>query len=276
MIVLHGAALDGHLYLWGETPADESPAEPKRRGRKPAKAPPLRSPYDASFDRVIGGIDPDFGLKAQRIIAWLPAVGGAPVASSSLVAPPPGGNDEPTLAPFTVTAVRLSPPIALELLGQCADAAMIAPGVIVGRDLGYWVAAMRFAGALVVRQQYLPGLALVDGAYYSRWQPAASGADAARLATLAARMPHACRALSIKSDRPPEEPAATVLASVLESFVDHIVRLPATPIPARHAGLRPRSFDSVHHEWLHTLRAADGRMHGAPEDLARLAAQIEE
>lgn len=276
MIVLHGAALDGHLYLWGETPADESPAEPKRRGRKPAKAPPPRSPFDASFDRVIGGIDPDFGLKSQRLVAWLPAVGGAPVASSSLVAPPPGGNDAPTLAPFTVTAVRLSPPIALELLAQCADAAMIAPGVIVGRDLGYWAAAMRFAGALVVRQQYLPGLALADGAWYSRWQPAASGADAARLATLAARMPHACRALSIKSDRPPDEPAAIVLASVLESFVDQIVRLPATPAPARHAGLRPRSFDSVHHEWLHTLRSAEGRMHGAPEELARLSAQIEE
>lgn len=276
MIVLHGASLDGHLYLWGETPAGESPPEPKRRGRKPAKAPPPQSPFDLGFDRIVGALDPDFGLEARRLVAWLPTVDGKPVASSSLVAEPPNASHAPTLAPWIVTAVRLTPPVALELLGQCADAAMIAPGVLVGHDLGYWAAVMRLAGALVVRQQYLPGLALVDGVYHSRWQPAASGADAARLALLATRMPHACRALSTDVDLPPDAPSADVLASVLEHFVDHLVRLPARPAVARHAGLRPRSYDSVHHEWLQTLRSADGRMHGAPDELARLAAQIDE
>lgn len=276
MIVLHAAALDGDLYLWGETPAGESPPGPKRRGRKPANPPPPHSPFDLGFDRVVGAVDPDFGLEAQRLFAWLPTVDGKPVASSALIAEPPGTDHEPTLAAWSVTAVRLTPPIALELLGQCADSAMIAPGVLVGHDLGYWAAVMRLAGALVVRQQYLPGLAFLDGAWHSRWQPAASGAEAARLAMLASRMPHACRALSTAADRPPDEPSSSVLASVLEPFVDDLVRLPSRPAVARHAGLRPRSYDSVHHEWLHTLRSADGRMHGATGDIERLAAQIDE
>ena len=37
-------------------------------------------------------------------------------------------------------------------------------GVIVGKTLTYWATVLRFAGALVARQQYLPGLvAEADG-----------------------------------------------------------------------------------------------------------------
>ena len=163
MIVLHASALDGNLYLWGESPPEECPPEPKRRGRKPAKVPPPRSPFDPSLDRVIDALDPDFGLASQRFTAWLPAVGGMPVASSALVAPHPDGGATPQLSPVSVTAVRLSAPIACVLLGKCIETDVIAPGVLVGRSLAYWAAALRFAGALVVRQQYLPGIAVVDG-----------------------------------------------------------------------------------------------------------------
>ncbi|MBI3325378.1 MAG: hypothetical protein HYZ81_01560, partial [Nitrospinae bacterium] len=34
----------------------------------------------------------------------------------------------------------------------------LAPGVIIGKDLAFWVVAMRFAGALVARQRFLPGM----------------------------------------------------------------------------------------------------------------------
>jgi len=274
MIVLHASALDGNLYLWGESPPEECPPEPKRRGRKPAKAPPPRSPFDPSLDRVIDALDPDFGLASQRFTAWLPAVGGMPVASSALVAPHPDGGATPQLSPFSVTAVRLSAPIASVLLGKCIETDVIAPGVLVGRSLAYWAAALRFAGALVVRQQYLPGIAVVDGVHLSRWQPAATGADATRLAALAARMPGACRALSTSAELAPGQPPTTVLAAILESFVDHIVRLSAAPAPPRPAGLRPRDYASVHHAWLHSLRSADSRIHASPADLAGLVTQV--
>ena len=44
-----------------------------------------------------------------------------------------------------------------------------AGGVLVGADLAFWADAARFAGALVARQHYLPGLSTEHGAYRARW-----------------------------------------------------------------------------------------------------------
>src|SRR5260370_1211374 len=77
--------------------------------------------------------------------AWLPTVGGRPLASSSLVAEPPENGVKTELAPWTVSVVRLAPEQAVDLLCASVDKATLAPGVVAGKPLAFWVNAMRFA-----------------------------------------------------------------------------------------------------------------------------------
>jgi SNF2 family DNA or RNA helicase len=292
VIVLHASALGEELFAWGETPAEEAPVEPKRRGRRPTNRPPPWSPYDAGAESVASAVaaacdaEPD-ELEHLSAIAWLPTAGGKPVASSPLVADTIAGATK--IAPWSVGAVRLAPSRALMLLAACAGAETLAPGVLVGRDLAFWAAVAQLAGALVVRQQFLPGLAHIDGEFFARWGVAATGADTARVASFAKNMPHACRAISLAADCAPEAPAADVLAGPLGAFVDLLARgeerpAPPRPVVHRNRGPRtnrtwapvPREFDSVHDEWIYALRSADGRMCGNPAELARLADEIRE
>ena len=77
------------------------------------------------------------------------------------------------------------------------------PNVLTLLALCAGMTAMRFAGALVARQQFLPGLQEAGGAYYARWQPIMSGADAGLTAKLAQAMPPVCRALTRDATSPP-------------------------------------------------------------------------
>jgi hypothetical protein len=45
---------------------------------------------------------------AESWVAWLPTIRGQPLPSSPLIAEPPEPGPEPELAPWTVTARRLS------------------------------------------------------------------------------------------------------------------------------------------------------------------------
>ena len=56
-------------------------------------------------------------------------------------------------------------------------------------------AAVPGSGALVAREQFLPGLRQEGTTYRACWEPILTGAEAGRLAQLARAMPHACRAL---------------------------------------------------------------------------------
>lgn len=156
MIVLHAGWLDQRLWLWGESPRAERPT-PARRPRRPARATaPGVSPYDAGAE-VLGAALPHAGLSRvpakayARVVAWLPSVGAGPLGGSPLVAEPPPDATHATLAPWSVTAVALTTTQAVDLLCTGADRVTLAPGVIVGRDLAFWVAALRVCAALVAR-----------------------------------------------------------------------------------------------------------------------------
>ena len=244
--------------------------------------------------------------RIKTMTAWMPTMDNQPVASSPLIAEPPKSRAKPILTPWTTTALPLSPEQAVELLCACVGKQTLAPGVVVGGDLAFWATAMRFAAALVARQQFLPGVTDDAGTYRARWGPVFAGPDADRLATLAKAMPHICRALTRESILPPETPSRSVLCDFIDGIVDHLVRSPlqacgdkpallTQPSPIKpglgrktrastpsarlrtgpSTGLRT-GFDSVHDQWLYALRSPDGIMEGDAAALAQFAVQVRE
>lgn len=208
----------------------------------------------------------------------LPTTSAGPLPSSSLIAEPTTNGAAPEPAAWAVTGLTLSAEQAIEILGACLGQNVLAPGIVVGPTLSYWASALRFAGGLVARQQFLPGLRSRDGQLEARWEPVVTGPDAHRLAELAQAMPGACRALAAISQAAPAESAASVLASFVAEVVDQLVRSSST---ARLHGARaPRregkrkDFDSLHDQWIHALTAADARLSGSAAELAQFAEKV--
>ena len=288
MIILHAGLLEDRWLLWGESP-DEAAGRPVPRPRRKAKAiHPQASPYDAGATRLLSALEsagvPGLPKKprTETALAWLPTSGGVPVASSPLIAEIPASPASLALSPWTVTVLPLSFEDAAALLSMSAGKQTLAPGVVVGRDLAFWVHAMRFAGALVARQQFLPGLESRNGRYRAVWEPVAAGEDRERVTALANDMPGVMRALSREATpSPPEAAPLSILTAFLTGMVDYLVRL-ASSRPSIATGGRRESrgkaieFASLHDQWLHALRSPDGTMEGEAAALIELAAQIRE
>lgn len=287
MIVVHAGVYDSQLLLWGETPV-EPKALPARR-REQNRPQPL--PYDTGTKELSAALgEAGLGLKADKshtraMIAWLPTLGNKPIASSPLIAEPPDSRTKTILAPWIVTALGLSSEQAIELLCACVDRQTLTPGVIVGKDLAFWTTAMRLAGALIARQQFLPGLSKNGGTYRACWKPVFAGDDSALLAKLAKAMPHVCRALTGDAVSPPEIPSMSVLSGFIGEMVDQLVRssiaaagVRLKPAPASKHRRRKNAaaFDSIHDQWLYALRSPDGVMEGDPAELAQFASQVRE
>jgi hypothetical protein len=126
--------------------------------------------------------DVTYGLKMgedaiSAATAWLPSTDDQPLASSPLIADAPSADVSPAIAPWKVTAISLTSAEAVDLLCGCVSREVLGPGIIAGRDLSFWARAMRFAGSLVGRQQFLPDLEPVEDFYRARWRPVFAGAD---------------------------------------------------------------------------------------------------
>jgi SNF2 family DNA or RNA helicase len=228
---------------------------------------------------------------AKEQTIWLPTVGGQPVASSPLVAEPPQCAESPALAPWRATVLPLSFGQAIDLLCACRRKDTLAPGVIVGKTLAYWAEALLWAGSLVAREQFLPGMEKPDEEWRACWKPVWASPDQQQLTPLAKAMPAACRCVNGQA-APPDQAAATVLTDFIEGTVDELVRSALGPgtkngtvsLPSRGQSPLPRpgsrwkkaarSFDSLHDQWLHALRAPDGTLHGTKAELDSLADQI--
>jgi SNF2 family DNA or RNA helicase len=198
-----------------------------------------------------------------------------------MITEPPGSSEQATLAPWEVTALALPIEQALELLCSSAGEETLSQGVVVGADLAFWAQAVRFAGSIVARQTFLPAIDLKGPTPLARWELVFAGADTQRLVRLAAAMPHACRALTEREDpSPPDTPTVTILSEFITEVVDGLIRSAFAPdsrslVPASRRR-QARSFESLHDQWLHALRAGDGTMIGDASELMRLAEQVRE
>jgi SNF2 family DNA or RNA helicase len=283
MIVLHAAMLDQHWLAWSEKSPDSSPPPARRRGRKWSADAPVFLPFDAGHESLAAAlreIVPSLAIdkkETNRALIWLPAANGQPIASSALIAEPPEAGTSVTLSAWSITAARLSVEAMTALLCACMDKETLRPGLVVGKDLAFWAAALRFAGALIARQQFLPSLAKTGDTYQARWEAVLSGPDAERLTKLAKAMPQACRALSNDALNAPATPAVAVLTEFLNCIVDYLVRQSPTAASAQQVSKRGKlSFDSLHDQWLYALRSPNGQMEGDLEELAKFANQIRE
>ena len=290
MIVLHAAWLEGALRLWGETPVDVPGTHPARHDRaatrKPARpsrtgagaAELVRSLLETPVPVVIEMRD------VRETLAWLPTAAGRVVPSSPLIgrrAQAAGSKTPAAIAPWIVMSAPLATDDAIVLLCSCVGQRTLAPGVILGADLIWWADLVRFAGAIVARQKYLPGMAAAaGGAWRARWEPILDPEDADRLAGIARRMPAVARALGAGTTSrplaPPQTAALSVAKEVTGEFVDHIIRSAASDLIESPRAFRLRPFDSVHDAWMHALRSADATIVADQEDLQKHAAHVRE
>ncbi len=274
MLVLHLGMRDGAAYAWAEGPRAADSAAPT--GALPGG--PGRALL-ASALRAAGLESRASRTFRKDMNVWLPTKAGAPLPSSPLLGEPPSSRAKAKLAPWTVTTRALSPSETALLLCACADRRTLGTGVVLGAELAYWVEALRFAGALVARESFLPGLARRRGEHRAVWEPVIAGADVPRLAKLTEAMPPVTRALTESgAAQAPETPAAEVLSDFLIACVDHLVRSSLDDALRRRSPSSRRSgrADSLHSAWLDALRSADGRITGSQADLEALGRQIEE
>jgi len=288
MLILHAGFFADRLLFWGEiTEIASFHADRSRRGRaKTASPPPF--PYDAGQENLLNIIQeaglalPVGACQCESAIARLPTQKNKPLVSSPLIAESPVASASTAISPWQVTVLSLPASAEVEFLCRCVGKDLLAPGMVIGRDLAFWTVAMRFAASLTARQRFLPGLTGIQGTYYAGWEPLLSGADGQTAAQLAALMPSACRALALNDHSGPLRPASQVLADFLSRIVDQLVRLapPTAPAPAKMQRGRPAKkvaeFDSLHDQWLHALQAPDGQMTGDPGDLAHLHQHIQQ
>jgi SNF2 family DNA or RNA helicase len=280
MIVLHAGVLEGQFFLWGEIPLEQkAPLEKKvRRKDDPGATSSFLNPlpYDAGAEKLSAALkEAGLSLKVSKrfietMIVWLPTIDRQPVPSSPLIAEIPEGDAEAILVPWTVTVLRLSTKQVLEFLCTCPGKQTLAPGIILGKDIIFWTTTLRFAGALVAKQQFLPGLNPVrnssgalnpagiilksnlaaeqrgiisngvnedNGIYLARWRAVFSGLDTERLSKLAKVMPEVSRALARGEEQhdvsltvPPAPSSISVLSCFIDEIVDHLVRSQISPV----------------------------------------------
>jgi SNF2 family DNA or RNA helicase len=289
MIVLHAALCNRRLLLWGETPKDPTKTPPASgpRGDKPIAHFPAPLVYDAGREKLREALtDTEFPLLPRKVVleqavAWVPTLGGIPLASSPLISEAPVSSSPVEIAPWAVTAIPLDVEHALNLLYACVGKHILKPGVVVGEDLAYWTVAMRFAGEIVARQQFLPDVVKEEGGFRARWTPVISGPDAERLRKLADAMPEVARAVNLEPDNAPSTARLTALAGFVAQVVDFAVR-GSTEVSAPGAETAPLrrarrpSFDNLHDQWLFALRSVDDRLKGEGAELMQFASAIAE
>ena len=267
MIVLHGAFRTDGLWVWAERPAEPAPPKPRTRSPHDAGEEALREALAAAgaFGRV----------RVEPVLGWLPTAGNAPIASSPLIGDAPATRRRPELSPWTLTAAALTTAEAAFFLAACIGQTALAPGVFVGRDLAYAAAVLQLGAGLVARQQFLPGFREGDGVPRAVWVPVLDGPEAEGMARVARSMPSACRALealgSGDAARPPKAAPLSLVRAFVDAVVDHLVR---TAADDGVSSTRP--LPSIHEQWLHALRSADGALRAAPAEITRLAGQVRE
>lgn len=282
MIVVHAAMHSGRLLLWAET-SNRKTAQRKpissENTRKREKPPRYR--YGAVMEelaRVLAAAVPEIRPEKKRfqdLVAWLPTRAGEAIPSSPVIGEQPPKRGKAKLRPWIVTAYQTDWSEAVDLLCACSRKRVLAPGIVLGNDLSYWTEGLRFAGALVARQQYLPSIEADEGDFRAVWAPVYLGDDSEVLMQLERTMPPVARALSdIGSPEATGTPAIDRLKTFLKGTLDHLVRLACREEWSVRKKATGTAFESIHDAWFFALRSQDDLIRGDKLELAALAESV--
>jgi SNF2 family DNA or RNA helicase len=278
MIILHAGYFDDQLLLWGETPPDRTGDQ--KPGKISGTLNPL--PYNAGFKvlaQTLTAIEYESKIHKRdslQPVLWVPSKGKTPFASSPLIDKPPSTRHKISIVPWQVTALSFDMEHTIKLLCWCMDKKMLAPGVVIGDDLSYWAAALRFAGSLVANEKFVPSIREDSDLLRAIWKPVLEVEDQNKKSQLAQAMPATCRAMTFDANVEPHHSAESVLSRFLQQTIDTLIRFSLRDHPLFDKTRRKSkpSFDSIHDQWLYALGSRDHVMEGTPEELAEFAIHV--
>lgn len=284
MIILHATYADHQLHIWGEKPVDDLEGDSKNKGKTNLAL----FPYDAGeetlkeilcetlFDRSIRKQD-----SVMRTV-WLPTSGDTAIASSPLLSKNPVAHRNVTFQPWKVTTLTLPLETTIGFLAAFVGKELLTSGVIGGNDLTFWTRVMRFAGGLVARQEYLPGLEkTLAGEMEAIWEPIFLGSDLDYLVELIEAMPHSCGCMQLEGAKVemPNLYPETMVKGLVTQIVDYLARY---SIFTQQQSSWPKSFlkdpgtefDSMHDHWLNALVTEEPILPDDQDDLNELYRQV--
>ena len=254
MIILHICWRAARLYIWGEQDAFATSI----RADQFSEAERGVSPYDPgetalldSLMRVMAGAD-EMVTSCQPLPLEIPtcqtAAGFAPLPSQPFLSDEAAAgrfrDEAAPLRPWIVSALELGWRQAFTFLGLVKEK-RLASEVFAAEDLLRFSELFHYAGALVARGRFLPGLCKVsETRYEARWCPSIDGAEGRRISRLAARLPR-----SATCGLPP----LGVAEAFLEEMVDRLVRVSVVTTLSRAQAERGKHY-SAHDAWFSALR----------------------
>lgn len=269
MILLHLGLLDGELVLFGEAPLERA-----LRGRV------ANYPFDAGvkgLEFALGqlGIAPKQGTgNSQAGVLFVPTLGEQAIPSSALISDAAVLTGEMELKPWRLTVRPLDIVAAIKLLNACAGKRSVAPGVVVGDDVTYWLDAVRFACSLVARERVLPD---VCSPKHARFVAVIRDGDGEAFEQLVEHMPPLSRAIaSVGTTSAPTRSRADHMRAFLDHAVDQLMRaslisVKADDVPFDRGELEDRS---VHDAWLESLEGDDAEIAASDGEVRALEAQV--
>jgi SNF2 family DNA or RNA helicase len=283
MIVLHAGLMEGEFFLWGEASPVKGPLTKGLRDKRKTRVRLNRDnllPYDAGAEALIAAVKTTrVAWKVNKksigpIHVWVPTDDGQPFPSSTLIAEPPEFTSSTKVMPWKVTSLWLPREGLVEFLCGCIGRQTLGPGVILGKDIAFWATALRFAGALVAKQQFLPTVMEASGTTLAVWKPVFPGSEGERFSSLVKSMPVVAGALTKKPSSVPDTSSSAVLTDFLVFMVDDIVRRSTQEKHKKPP--KPSSHDSIHDQWLSGLQSGKGELKSRGHELLQLATHIQE
>ena len=275
MIVLHGGVFERDLFIWGEVPLDSDHSVTKKRRKRELTF----LPYDAGFEKLSSafreaglGIKPD-KKSFKKMILWLPTRNGSPCVSSEMVGETLESSIPEAFFPWKITALKLSQEEIIDLLCRSMGKRILAPGIILGRDLIFWTRVLQFSGSLIAKEQFIPTIGRDSKCFFSRWKPIFWGKDSIRLSVLAKAMPGVCRALSNQADLPPRIPPITILKDFITTMIDSIIRI---GFKKGHFWRRKFPYESIDDQWLDKLLLSSPVLKGDQKELSKFLIQFKD
>ncbi len=289
MIFLHGTFIDSILGIWAETDEYENgslPSEKKTSSKiRSAKTEiPAPHPWSASSELLFRELAPVFesanlnyaraeaeekrpikrkgkirqeeaapAISENMFIAELPSIKGLPVPSSPMIAEIPVSKKEPEFKTWLLQGISLAALPAVKFLSSIESALSLAGAkhIKIMPDLHFCIHLVRFAGALVSRQNFLPGIS-GDKEPIGIWEPVFTGLEQERRDSFIRSVPGLCRAISLQKPEIDAEvrniPSSSFFVTkTLSVLTDCIVRI----------GSGKRTFNgfekNLHQEWVSQL-----------------------